>query len=222
MGVPGAKLLDDERFTQDMLGVSPPTFVTPDTRSNAQLQHWSSRTRRSSTSSTSASPTSSTRSCSCSGRRRSPARSRASTSARALPARRGPGDAVLVPAAAEARTRIPRLPLRPPDNYLRVAMAETLAERDVEFDILLQVQTDPFLMPIENAAVLWPTKLSPRVPAAVLRIPSQTLRLARAAGLRRASSPTTPGTACPSTGRWATRAAPAGGCTGSCRGCASG
>ena len=29
-------------------------------------------------------------------------------------------------------------------------------------------------MPIENNAVLWPTKLSPRVPAAVLRIPRQT------------------------------------------------
>jgi hypothetical protein len=53
-------------------------------------------------------------------------------------------------------------------------MVATLAEEDVEFDILLQVQTDPFLMPIENNAVLWPTKLSPRVPAAVLRIPKQT------------------------------------------------
>jgi hypothetical protein len=28
-------------------------------------------------------------------------------------------------------------------------------------------------MPIENGGVLWPTKLSPRVPAAVLRIPKQ-------------------------------------------------
>ena len=69
---------------------------------------------------------------------------------------------------------MPRLPLRPPDNYLRDAMVATLAERDVEFDVLLQVQTDPFKMPIENNAVLWPTKLSPRVPAAVLRIPQQT------------------------------------------------
>ena len=74
----------------------------------------------------------------------------------------------------ETRTRVPRLPLRPPDNYLRDAMVATLAERDVEFDVLLQVQTDPFKMPIENNAVLWPTKLSPRVPAAVLRIPKQT------------------------------------------------
>ena len=41
MGVPGPKLLDDEKFTQDLLGVSTPTFVTPDTRANARLQHWS-------------------------------------------------------------------------------------------------------------------------------------------------------------------------------------
>jgi hypothetical protein len=45
--------------------------------------------------------------------------------------------------------------------------------QDVEFD-MLQVQTDPFLQPIENAAVMWPTSVSPRVPAAVLRIPRQT------------------------------------------------
>src|SRR5437773_54439 len=37
MGVPGPKL-GDEKFTQDMFGVSPPTFVTPDTKANAQLQ----------------------------------------------------------------------------------------------------------------------------------------------------------------------------------------
>ena len=36
MGVPGPKLLDDEKFTQDLLGVSTPTFVTPNTRANAQ------------------------------------------------------------------------------------------------------------------------------------------------------------------------------------------
>ena len=52
-------------------------------------------------------------------------------------------------------------------------MVATLARRDVEFDIRIQLQTDPFLMPIENAAVMWPTKLSPRIPAAVVRIPSQ-------------------------------------------------
>ena len=44
---------------------------------------------------------------------------------------------------------------------------------DVEFDFLVQTQTDPFLMPIENNGVLWPTSLSPRVPVATLRIPRQ-------------------------------------------------
>ena len=69
---------------------------------------------------------------------------------------------------------MPRLPRRPPDNYLREAMVKTLGEEDVEFDFTIQTQTDPHKMPIENNGVLWPTKLSPRVPAAVVRIPKQT------------------------------------------------
>ena len=52
-------------------------------------------------------------------------------------------------------------------------MAATLSQEDAEFDIRLQLQTDPYLMPIENNAVLWPEKLSPRVSAATLRIPRQ-------------------------------------------------
>jgi hypothetical protein len=71
------------------------------------------------------------------------------------------------------KTPIPRLPLRPPDDYLRNAMVSTLATDDVEFDIRLQLQTDPHLMPLENNAVLWPEKLSPRISAATLRIPRQ-------------------------------------------------
>ena len=83
---------------------------------------------------------------------------------------------------------IPRLPLRPPDNYLRDNMVRTLAEQDVEFDIMLQLQTDPFRMPIENAAVRWPEKLSPFVPAARLHIPRQTFRLSGAACVRQHTS----------------------------------
>jgi len=71
------------------------------------------------------------------------------------------------------RTRIPRLPFRPPDDYLRNAMVATLEQEDVEFDIRLQLQTDPYRMPIENNAVLWPEKRSPRIAAATLRIPRQ-------------------------------------------------
>jgi hypothetical protein len=174
MGVPGPKLLDDEKFTQDMLGVSPPTFVTPDTAANAQLQHWSYQNAQifhflnfthphvldlimqSLWMKTQSSPLESDY-FSC------------------VPYLLGEGQAMQysVRSRLKTRTRIPRLPLRPPDNYLRDAMIATLAKQDVEFDILLQVQTNPHLMPIENNAVFWPPRLSPRVPAAVLRIPQQ-------------------------------------------------
>jgi hypothetical protein len=175
MGVPGPKLLDDEHSTQDMFGVSTPTFVTPDTKANAQLQHWSYKNAQffyflnfrrhhildgimqTLWIKTQSSPLEGTY-FSC------------------VPYLLGEGQAVQysVQPRLKRRTRVPRLPFRPPDNYLRDAMVATLAKEDVEFDILLQVQTDPFLMPIENNAVLWPEKVSPRVPAAVLRIPRQT------------------------------------------------
>jgi hypothetical protein len=75
---------------------------------------------------------------------------------------------------SKRKTPIPRLPFRPPDDYLRNAMAATLAAGDVELDFRIQRQTDPHLMPIENAGVLWPERLSPRVSVATLRLPRQT------------------------------------------------
>jgi hypothetical protein len=71
---------------------------------------------------------------------------------------------------SKKRTPIPRLPLRPPDDYLRNAMIASLQAGDVDLDVRVQLQTDPHLMPIENAAVLWPERLSPRVSVATLRI----------------------------------------------------
>lgn len=175
MDVPGPKLMDDEKFTLDMFGVSTPTFVTADTESNADLQHWSLKNAsifhflkfknhhvldlvmQSLWIKTQSSPLES-QYFSC------------------VPYLLGEDQAMVYSMRSRLATRtpIPRLPLRPPDNYLRDAMIATLAKQDVEFDILLQVQTDPFRMPIENNAVYWPPKLSPRVPAAVLRIPRQT------------------------------------------------
>jgi hypothetical protein len=174
MGVPGPKMLDDERFTQDMTGVSPPTFVTPDTKANTQLQHWSYKNAQifhfvnflhphvldlimqSLWIKTQNSPLESEY-FSC------------------VPYLLGEGQAMQYSFRSRLKTKtpIPRLPLRPPDNYLRDAMVATLAKQDVEFDVCLQVQTDPHLMPIENNGVFWPTRLSPRVPVAVLWIPKQ-------------------------------------------------
>ena len=174
MGVPGPKLMDDEKFTQDMFGVSTPTFVTADTKSNADLQHWSYQNAaifhfvnfknphvldfimQGLWLKTQSSPLES-QYFSC------------------VPYLLGEGQAMVYSfwSRLKTRTRIPRLPLRPPDNYLRQAMVATLAAQDVEFDIMLQVQTDPYRMPIENNAVYWPPRLSPRVPVAILRIPKQ-------------------------------------------------
>jgi hypothetical protein len=72
------------------------------------------------------------------------------------------------------RSAVPDLPRRPPDNYLRDNMIATLSKQDVTFDFLIQVQTDPHTMPIENAAVRWPLAQSPYVPAATIAIPKQT------------------------------------------------
>ena len=175
MDVPGQKLADDEKFTQDMFGVSPPTFVTPDTRANAQLQIQSGKNAQilyfvnlhdshvldlimqglwiKTQSSPFEAPYFSD-----------------------VPYLMGEGQAMEYSfwPKSNRKTRIPNLPFRPPDNYLRNAMVASLASGDVEFDVRVQMQTDAFLMPIENAGVLWPEKLSPRVSVATLRLPRQT------------------------------------------------
>lgn len=174
MGVPGRKIFDDEKFTQDFLTVTTPTFVTPDVISNAQLQ----RELRDSTESfyfvnftrphvldalmqglwnkTQSSPLEA-QYWSC------------------TPYLLGEGQAMQysIRSKLETRSRIPRLPLRPPDNYLREAMVSTLAKQAVDFDFLIQRQTNSHRMPIENAAVRWPLRLSPYVAAATIHIPQQ-------------------------------------------------
>jgi hypothetical protein len=175
LGVPGPKLLEDEKETLDMFGVSTPTFVTPDTKANAQLQYWSYRNAAMFHFANFRNPhiLDSVMQLLWTKTQSSPLEGDYFS---CVPYLLGEGQAMQYSfrSKLETRTRVPRLPLRPPDNYLRDAMVATLAERDVEFDVLLQLQTDPFKMPIENNGVLWPTKRSPRIPAAVLRIPRQT------------------------------------------------
>jgi hypothetical protein len=175
MGVEGEKLWDDEKHTQDLLAVCTPTFVTPDVKANARLQYWSRRhlpsfyfldfraphlldmLMQSLWNETQTNPLGATfYSC--------------------VPYLIGERQAMQYsfwPKTAAVHRRIPRLPLRPPDNYLRDNMIRTLDEMDVEFELRVQLQTDAFLMPIENNAVLWPERLSPRLAVATLRIPRQ-------------------------------------------------
>ena len=174
MRVAGPKLMEEEKFTQDMFAVSTPTFVTPNVRANAQLQieslknaqifyflnlhqhHVLDLIMQSLWIKTQSSPFEAPY-FSC------------------VPYLLGEGQAMQysVWPKTERRTRIPRLPFRPPDDYLRDAMVAALNSGDVELDIRLQLQRDSHLMPLENNAVLWPEKLSPRISAATLRIPRQ-------------------------------------------------
>jgi hypothetical protein len=171
MGVPGEKLWDDEKHTQDFTAICTPTFVTPDVKANARLQYWSRRhlpvfyffdpgnhhlvdfVMQSLWNETQTNPLGQTY-YSC------------------VPYLLGQGQAMQYSfwPMTEVPRRIPGLPFRPADDYLRDNMVLTLDRTDVEFEMRVQLQTDSFLMPIENNAVLWPTKLSPRVPVATLRI----------------------------------------------------
>ena len=175
MGVPGAKLWDDEKDTQDFTAVCTPTFVTPDVKANARLQYWSRRhlpvfyffdplaphlldfIMQGLWNETQTNPLGQTY-YSC------------------VPYLMGPGQAMQYSfwPMTKVPRNIPGLPFHPADNYLRDNMVRTLDRTGVEFELRVQLQADPFLMPIENNAVLWPTRLSPRLPVATLSIPKQT------------------------------------------------
>ncbi|HET9638423.1 MAG TPA: catalase family protein [Allosphingosinicella sp.] len=174
MGVEGPKLMDDETGTQDFLAICVPTFPTPDVSANADLQLWSKRElpiwyflnprkhhirdflMQSLWNETQYNPLGHNY-YSC------------------VPYLLGEGQAMQYAFFGKSKVhdKIPRVPFRPPDNYLRDNMVKTLLETDVELEMTVQLQTDSYRMPIENASVLWPTRLSPRIPVATLRIPRQ-------------------------------------------------
>ena len=141
MGVPGPKLLEEEQHTLDMFGVSTPTFVTPNAKENAKLQKWSVKNAQifhfvnlhdshvldlvmqSLFIKTQSSPFEAPY-FSC------------------VPYLMGEGQAMQysVWPTSKRRTPIPRLPLRPPDDYLRQAMVASLSEGDVELQVRVQMQ----------------------------------------------------------------------------------
>ena len=171
MGVAGEKLLPDEHATQDFLAISAPTFTTPDIKRNLLLQkeigngtpllyfirpshpHLCDLIMQALYAKTAASPLQEPY-WSC------------------VPYLLGLGQAMqyrIVPRPF-AHLKVPR---RPGPDYLRAAMVQTLAQHEVTFDMLVQIQTDPRRMPIENAGVVWPERRSHPNPVAVLRLPRQ-------------------------------------------------
>jgi hypothetical protein len=178
MGVPGPKLMTEpesaERETQDFITVSTPTFVTPDINANAKFQvqilrgvpifyflttgfsHFLDMLMQGLWNETQTSPLDA-RYWSC------------------VPYLLGEGQAMMYSVRPKLRKRswIPGLPFWTSPNYMREALAKGVTEGDVEFDFMIQVQTDPHRMPIEDAGVRWPERLSPFVPVATLRLPQQ-------------------------------------------------
>lgn len=171
MGVDGPKLMPDEERTQDLILVSPASFVTPDIRENSRMQRWV--------------------------RAKAPLGYLLDPPGRHLlhlamqllyspvhanplevqyysnvPFLLGEGRAVEYSLRPRQRGRT-RIPAHPTENYLREAMVRTLARGDWEMDFMVQVQTDPHRMPIEDATVKWPERLSPYVTVARLRLPAQ-------------------------------------------------
>ncbi len=171
MGVGGQKLLDDEKETQDFLGISSPTFTTPNVTENLKLQkqiyartpvfyflnpfdsHLLDMAMQGLYARMNTSPLE-VQYWSC------------------VPYLCGEGLAVKYSVRPTSNYKT-KIPFSPPANWLRQSMAMSLAGKEVELDFLLQTQTDPRRMPIEDASIEWPERLSPFVPVARITIPRQ-------------------------------------------------
>lgn len=174
MGIQGKKLLDDEKYTVDLSGISSPSFTTPDIYENIKLQkliardtpawyflnpldsHYLDMVMQGLYARIHANPLELTY-YSC------------------VPYlyghEQGRGRAIkyaLIPRITEKSQVGPIT-----ENYLRQAMIDTLAHGPVVFDFAIQFQKDPVTMPIENASVVWPEKDSPFIRIATLELPAQ-------------------------------------------------
>ncbi|HEY0367276.1 MAG TPA: catalase family protein [Pyrinomonadaceae bacterium] len=176
MGVPGEKLLADEKATQDFTGISCPTFTTPNIVENLKLQkliyartpvfyfvkpfdsHFLDMTMQGIYARMNRSPLE-VRYWSC------------------VPYLLGEGQAMKysVRPCSNHKTKIP---WNPPDDWLRQSMAMTLSNTNAEFDFCIQLQTNPKRMPVEDASIEWPERLSPFVPVAKITIAKQEFRSA--------------------------------------------
>jgi hypothetical protein len=171
MGVPGRKLMEDEQSTQDLILVTPASFVTPDIRENAKLQRW---VRRKAGIVYFINPFDPHLlhmifQALYSPMHSSPLEVQYYSN---VPFLLGQGQAVQYSLKPRSPARS-RIPARPSENYLHEAVVRTLKAGAWTFDFMVQVQTDAHRMPIENATVKWPERRSPYIPVARLRLPVQ-------------------------------------------------
>jgi hypothetical protein len=171
MGVPGEKLLDDENSTQDFTAITTPTTTTASLAENLAYRehvfadspllyflnprspHLLALAMQALYAKTHVNPLGALY-WSC------------------VPYLLGAGQAMkyrLVPVDPPGG----RVGWNPPDNYLQQALIRTLAGADAAFDFQVQVQTDPHRMPVEDATVIWPERLSPYQSVATVSIGQQ-------------------------------------------------
>jgi hypothetical protein len=171
MGVAGDKLLDDEKRTQDFLGISCPTFTTPNTKENLKLQreiyantpvfyflkpfdsHLLDAAMQGLYARMNRSPLE-VQYWSC------------------VPYLCGEGLAVKYSVRPTSKHKT-KIPWKPPADWLRQSLAMRLASEDVELEFLIQAQTHPRRMPIEDASIEWPERMSPFVPIAKIHLTRQ-------------------------------------------------
>lgn len=65
------------------------------------------------------------------------------------------------------------IPRCPAPDFLREAMQQRLAGGEARFDFMVQFQTDPYKMPVEDPSIIWDEDISPYRKVATVRIPAQ-------------------------------------------------
>ena len=75
--------------------------------------------------------------------------------------------------SARPEMAIADLPDSNSKDKLREAMSAHLQQREARFDFMVQLQTDPVSMPVEDPTVAWDEKVAPYRKVATIRIPIQ-------------------------------------------------
>lgn len=83
------------------------------------------------------------------------------------------GNTVVKYRVKPCRTGLTPYPASPTPNFLRENMSRSLAQSESCFTFMVQLQKDPRQMPLEDATVHWDEKLSPWIPVAQVNIPAQ-------------------------------------------------
>lgn len=84
------------------------------------------------------------------------------------------GDRIVQYSLKPHQSATSEVPGKPSHNFLRERLKDDLARQAASFDFMVQLQTDPAKMPVENPMVPWSPLLSPPVKVATLTLPVQT------------------------------------------------